>query len=170
MSGTRWLDGDEQRTWRAFLSASTLLFSQLEREMQRDSGLSHPYYEILVRLSEAEGRALRMSELARNSMSSRSRLSHAVARLEEAGLVRRESCPSDRRGSVAVLTEKGFATLDSAAPMHVEGVRSHLFDQLTREQQHELRTACEAIAEHLSGLDETKSDSNADPRSPEPSH
>jgi DNA-binding MarR family transcriptional regulator len=167
MSGTRWLDNDEQRTWRAFLSASTLLFSQLEREMQRDSGLSHPYYEILVRLSEAEGRALRMSELARNSMSSRSRLSHAVARLEEAGLVRRESCPSDRRGSVAVLTEKGFATLEAAAPMHVEGVRTHVFDQLSREQQHELRTACDAIAKHLSGLaEDTKNDSRQETGAP----
>jgi len=73
MSGTRWLDGEEQRTWRAFLAASTLLFDQLDRELQRNSGIPHAYYEILVRLSEADGRAMRMSELARNSLSSRSR-------------------------------------------------------------------------------------------------
>jgi|SRR5882757_1547198 len=149
MSGTRWLDGDEQRTWRAFLSASTLLFDQLDRELQRNSGIPHAYYEILVRLSEAEGRALRMSELARNSLSSRSRLSHAVARLEESGWVRRESVETDRRGSVAVLTDAGYAALTAAAPAHVEGVRSHLFDQLTPAQQCELRAACEAITEHL---------------------
>jgi DNA-binding MarR family transcriptional regulator len=155
MTGTRWLDPDEQRTWRAFLSASTLLFDQLDRELQRDSGMPHPYYEILVRLSEAEGRALRMSDLARNSLSSRSRLSHAVARLEESGLVRRETCESDRRGSVAVLTEEGFAALETAAPKHVEGVRTHLFDQLTKAQQRELRDACLAVTEHLAGSTDT---------------
>jgi DNA-binding MarR family transcriptional regulator len=152
MTGTRWLDPDEQQTWRAFLSASTLLFDQLDRELQRDSRMPHPYYEILVRLSEAEGRALRMSDLARNSLSSRSRLSHAVARLEEAGLVRRDSCDTDRRGSVAVLTEEGFAALEAAAPKHVEGVRTHLFDQLTKDQQRELRDACLAVTDHLAGL------------------
>ena len=153
MTGTRWLDSDEQQTWRAFLSASTLLFEQLDRELQRDSGMPHPYYEILVRLSEAEGRSLRMSDLARNSLSSRSRLSHAVARLEERGLVHRESCPTDRRGSIAVLTDRGFAALEAAAPKHVEGVRTHLFDQLTKTQQRELRAACLAVTEHFAGTD-----------------
>jgi DNA-binding MarR family transcriptional regulator len=151
MSGTRWLDGDEQRTWRAFLAATTLLLERLDRELQRDSNIPHTYYEILVRLSEAEGRALRMSDLAINSMSSRSRLSHAVARLEEAGLVRRESCDTDRRGSVAVLTDAGLAALEEAAPGHVECVRQNLFDQLSAAQQHHLREACEAVVDHLGG-------------------
>lgn len=151
MSGTRWLDNDEQRTWRAFLAATTLLLERLDRQLQRDSGIPHTYYEILVRLSEAEGRALRMSDLAVNSMSSRSRLSHAVARLEEAGLVRRESCDTDRRGSIAVLTDAGFAALEKAAPGHVECVREHLFDQLSPDQQSDLRAACEAVVEHLGG-------------------
>ena len=82
---TRWLDDDEQQTWRAFLGANRLVFEQLDRELQRDSGIPHAYYEILVRLSEAPDRALRMSALADRSQSSRSRLSHAVARLEENG-------------------------------------------------------------------------------------
>src|SRR6478735_11122293 len=102
---TRWLDNDEQATWRAFLTAQRLLFDRLERQLQRDAGLPHAYYEILVRLSEAPDRRLRMSALADRSQSSRSRLSHAVARLEENGWVRRESCADDKRGQVAFLTD-----------------------------------------------------------------
>jgi DNA-binding MarR family transcriptional regulator len=87
-----------------------------------------------------------MSSLAESSNSSRSRLSHAVARLEETGWVERRDCPTDRRGQVAVLTDKGFAALEAAAPGHVRGVREHLFDRLTREQVQQLREICEAIA------------------------
>lgn len=131
---TRWLDEDEQQVWRAFLRATRRVFEQLDRELQRDAGMPHAYYEILVRLSEAPDRTLRMSALADRSQSSRSRLSHAVARLENNGWVRRESCPQDRRGQLARLTEEGFAALAAAAPRHVEGVRSHLFDPLSAEQ------------------------------------
>ncbi|MDQ1631942.1 MAG: hypothetical protein QOC80_1914, partial [Frankiaceae bacterium] len=112
---TRWLDEEEQQTWRAFLSATQLLFDQLDRELQRNAKIPHAYYEILVRLSESEGRTLRMSQLADSTLSSRSRLSHAVSRLEEAGWVERRSCPTDRRGQLAVLTDKGFAALEAAA-------------------------------------------------------
>jgi DNA-binding MarR family transcriptional regulator len=146
---TRWLDADEQRAWRAWLTATRGLGDILDRELQRDSGIPHTYYEILVRLSEAPDRALRMSSLAESSNSSRSRLSHAVARLEEAGWVERRDCPTDRRGQVAVLTDKGFAALEAAAPRHVRGVREHLFDRLTPEQVRQLREICEAIAEPL---------------------
>ena len=133
----------------AFLDANQLLFEQLDHELQRDAGIPHGYYEILVRLSEAPDRTLRMSQLAERSQSSRSRISHAVARLEEAGWVRRETCPTDRRGSLAVLTDEGFAALAAAAPGHVEGVRSHLFDRLTAEQVCQLRTISEAVRDHL---------------------
>jgi len=146
---TRWLDAEEQRAWRAFLSATQLLNTQLDRELQRDSGIPHTYYEILVRLSEAPDRVLRMSELATVAESSRSRLSHAVARLEEAGWVRRESCPTDRRGAFARLTDEGFAALAAAAPAHVESVRRHLFDRLTPEQVRQLAAISEVV---LSGL------------------
>ena len=108
---TRWLDEEEQRTWRAFMLSHVLLFEQFERDLQREAGLPVTYYEIMVRLSEAPDHRLRMSELADRSQSSRSRLSHAVARLEESGWVRRESCPTDRRGSIAVLTDEGYAAL-----------------------------------------------------------
>ncbi|MET7865199.1 MarR family transcriptional regulator [Micromonospora taraxaci] len=148
---TRWLDPDEQRTWRAYLTASRALMDTLDRELQRDAGMPHAYYEILVRLSEAPGRQLRMSELAQAAGSSRSRLSHAVARLETAGWVRREDCPTDRRGQIALLTDEGFATLAAAAPGHVEGVRRHLFDALSPAQVDQLRRISETLAEHLTG-------------------
>jgi DNA-binding MarR family transcriptional regulator len=146
---TRWLDEGEQRAWRAYLASTRLLFSQLDRELQRDSGIPHTYYDILVRLSESTNRTMRMSELAEASDSSRSRLSHAVARLEEAGWVTRESCPTDRRGAFARLTDHGFAALAAAAPGHVEGVRRHLFDQLTPAQVVCLREVGEAILRGL---------------------
>jgi DNA-binding MarR family transcriptional regulator len=146
---TRWLNDDEQRTWRAFLHASRGLWDVLDRELQRDAGMPHAYYEILVRLSEAPNRMLRMSDLAEATSSSRSRLSHAVARLEEYGWVRREDCPTDRRGQLAVLTDQGFQVLASAAPGHVEGVRTHLFDQLTPDQVAQLRKISEAMLDHL---------------------
>ncbi|TWJ23162.1 MarR family winged helix-turn-helix transcriptional regulator [Micromonospora endolithica] len=146
---TRWLDPDEQRTWRAFLTASRALMETLDRELQRDAGIPHAYYEILVRLSEAPGRQLRMSDLAEASGSSRSRLSHAVSRLESAGWVRREDCPTDRRGQVARLTDAGHATLAAAAPGHVEGVRRHLFDPLSPAQVDQLRRISEALVDHL---------------------
>ncbi|MEU7800642.1 MarR family transcriptional regulator [Micromonospora arborensis] len=148
---TRWLDPDEQRTWRAYLAASRALMDTLDRELQRDAGMPHAYYELLVVLSESPGRRLRMSDLAEAAGSSRSRLSHAVARLEAAGWVRREECPTDRRGQVALLTDEGFATLAAAAPGHVEGVRRHLFDALSPAQVDQLRRISETLAEHLTG-------------------
>ncbi|MFG1656845.1 MarR family winged helix-turn-helix transcriptional regulator [Micromonospora chersina] len=148
---TRWLDPDEQRTWRAFLTASRALMDTLDRELQRDAGMPHAYYEILVRLSEAPDRRLRMSELADATGSSRSRLSHAAARLEAAGWIRREDCPTDRRGQLAVLTDEGFATLAAAAPGHVDGVRRHLFDALSPAQVDQLRRISETLADHLTG-------------------
>jgi DNA-binding MarR family transcriptional regulator len=147
--GTRWLDGDEQRTWRAFLAMQRLLFDRLERQLQRDSGLPMAYYEILVRLSEAPDHTLRMSQLADSALSSRSRLSHAVARLEAEGWVRRRACAEDRRGSFAQLTEEGMAKLRAAAPEHVEAVRTELFDALTPAQLRALREISDAVVAHL---------------------
>jgi DNA-binding MarR family transcriptional regulator len=155
MAEPRWLDADEQRTWRSFLGATHLLFDRLDRELQRDAGIPHAYYEILVWLSEAPERCLRMSDLARRTRSSRSRLSHAVARLEERGWVSRRDCATDKRGQIAALTDDGHAALTAAAPGHVEGVRSHLFDALTPEQIHQLRQISEAIMRPLAADDGT---------------
>lgn len=126
-----------------------MLHDRLDRELSRETGISHAYYEILVQLSEAPHRAMRMSELADRCLSSRSRLSHAVARLEERGWVRRQVCPSDGRGQLAVLTDEGFAALVAAAPVHVAGVRTHLFDQLTEAQLTSLRAISDALLDHL---------------------
>jgi DNA-binding MarR family transcriptional regulator len=141
----RWLTAEEQRAWRAFLTACQTLFTAIDAELWRDAKIPHGYYEILVRLSETPGRALRMTQLAEASTSSKSRLSHAVARLEERGWVRRTECPTDRRGQVAQLTDEGFAALAAAAPGHVEQVRRSLMDQLTPEQIEQLRQISEAI-------------------------
>jgi DNA-binding MarR family transcriptional regulator len=143
------LDDDEQRTWRAFLAAIRLLTAELDRELQRDADMPHAYYEILVALSEAPDRTMRMNELADQSQSSRSRLSHAVSRLEEAGWVERRACPTDKRGSLAVLTDKGFAALEEAAPGHVEAVRRHLFDVLTPDQVRELGEISGAVRDGI---------------------
>ncbi|MGW6503036.1 MarR family winged helix-turn-helix transcriptional regulator [Nonomuraea angiospora] len=148
---TRWLDADEQQTWRNFLAATQLINEALDRQLQRDVSMPHTYYMILVALSEAPGRSMRMSELAARAQSSQSRLSHAVARLEERGWVRRERCPDDGRGSFAVLTDDGFAALAAAAPGHVEEVRRSLFDVLTPEQVRRLDEICVAVRNTLEG-------------------
>jgi DNA-binding MarR family transcriptional regulator len=162
MDDTRWLDDEEQHTWRSFLAANRLFFERIERQLQQDSGLPHAYYEILVRLSEAPDRTLRMSQLADSSLSSSSRLSHAVARLEAAGWVRRRACAEDRRGSFAELTPEGLAKLEASAPGHVEAVRSDLFDALDRNHQHALREISEALVNHLSDSPPWPADGDAD--------
>ncbi len=144
---TRWLTADEQLAWRTFLTACQSLFSAIDAQLLRDSDIPHGYYEILVRLSETPGRALRMTQLAEASTSSKSRLSHAVARLEERGWVRRTDCPTDRRGQIAQLTDEGFAALAAAAPGHVDQVRRSLIDRLTAEQVEQLREIGAAIIE-----------------------
>lgn len=134
MTETRWLDLDQQRAWRTFLEATGLLFDIVDRQLQADSGLSHADYELLVRLSEAPQRRLRMSELAERTLFSRSRLSHAAARLEREGWIERTSCSGDKRGTFATLTRAGFAKLKAAAPRHVETVRRVLVDPLDAAQ------------------------------------
>jgi DNA-binding MarR family transcriptional regulator len=141
----RWLTAEEQAAWRAFVGACHELFAAVDAQLQQESRLPHTYYEILVRLSEAPGRALRMSQLAEASTSSKSRVSHAVARLEERGLVRRVDCPTDRRGQIAELTSDGYAALSAAAPGHVEQVRRSLFDVLSAEQVRQLAAIADAI-------------------------
>ena len=149
MPETQWLTADEQTVWRSFLSAVRLLTDQLDRELQRDSHMPHTYYEILVVLSETPGRTMRMSELADLTLSSRSRLSHAVARLEQTGYVSRDSCDTDRRGSFATLTQRGFKALQNASHGHVTGVRTHLFESLTPDQVRQLGEISTAVRDGL---------------------
>jgi DNA-binding MarR family transcriptional regulator len=143
--GPRWLNTDEQHTWRESIQAWQWLLAAVDVQLQRDSGMPLAYYEILVRLSEAPDRSLRMTQLAEASSSSKSRVSHAVARLEERGWVRRMDCPTDRRGQIAMLTDQGFDALAKAAPGHVEQVRRVLFDALSAEQIRQLDGISAAI-------------------------
>ncbi|MFA7324115.1 MAG: MarR family transcriptional regulator [Candidatus Nanopelagicales bacterium] len=149
---TNWLSEEQQKIWRSWMSATALLPEQLGRDLQRDSGLTNADYEILVWLSEFPDRRIRMSDLADRTLSSRSRLSHQIDRMERAGLVSREVCENDRRGSFAVLTDKGWELLVSAAPAHVESVRRHLVDVLTPEEFEALGRACSKVSEHLQSL------------------
>jgi DNA-binding MarR family transcriptional regulator len=147
----RWLNGAERTAWLAYVAASTRLEAALDRQLQRDSGMPLAYYQILAMLSEVPRRTLRMSDLAAITHSSQSRLSHAVARLERQGWVRRAPCPEDRRSTLATLTEEGFTALAAAAPGHVEAVREHLFDRLGDEQVRQLRDICLAVVAGLAG-------------------
>ena len=125
---TMWLDKGQQRSWRAFLVGTTLLMDRLDRDLREQHALSIPEYEILVRLSEAPDRRMRMALLADSVSHSRSRVTHTITRMERSGLVSRETCVSDGRGVEAVLTERGYDVLREAAPSHVSAVRRYLVD------------------------------------------
>lgn len=146
-----WLSDTEQRVWRDFMAASGMLNAHLEMQLQHDSGMPVTYYEVLVRLSESPEQTMRMSELAEACHASRSKLSHAVARMESSGWIHRSSCPTDKRGSFAALTPAGLDVLRRAAPGHVAAVRRRLFDVLTPEQVTALGEISAAIMSGLAG-------------------
>nr|MCW2728214.1 MarR family transcriptional regulator [Aeromicrobium sp.] len=123
---TPWLSTEQQHIWRAFLGGTTVLMDRLDRDLRTHHGLSMPEYEILVRLSEAPDRAIRMAELADAVSHSRSRVTHTISRLEREGIVRRGQCSDDGRGVSAVLTDHGFSVLEEAAHTHVRGVHDYL--------------------------------------------
>lgn len=135
----RWLDEDEQQTWLAVLSVLIRLPAALDAQLQRDAGLSHFEYQVLAGLSMSPERTLRMSDLAGFADSSLSRLSQVVSRLERRGWVRRTPDPADGRYTLAALTDDGWDKVVETAPGHVEAVRTHVFDPLTRAQQRQLR-------------------------------
>ncbi|HET6295738.1 MAG TPA: MarR family transcriptional regulator [Kribbella sp.] len=147
-TGTRWLDSEQQVAWRAYLLGTARLMAKLDDDL-RQFGLGINDYEILVRLSEAPERRLRMAELADRLHQSRSRLTHTVGRLEAADLVRRTSCKSDKRGVWAELTDAGFGLLDSAAPYHVESVRENLVDLVSAEDFAAVGRVFDAVSEHI---------------------
>ncbi|MFE8008954.1 MarR family winged helix-turn-helix transcriptional regulator [Streptomyces sp. NPDC057418] len=147
--GPRWLTDEEQSVWRAYLHATTLMEDHLDRQLQRDAGMPHIYYGLLVQLSQAPRHRKRMTELAKDAKITRSRLSHAVARLEKNGWVRREECPSDKRGQNAVLTDDGYEMLARSAPGHVDAVRHAMFARLTPGQVASLGKIMQVIAAGL---------------------
>jgi DNA-binding MarR family transcriptional regulator len=144
----RWLSDDEQQAWRATVHLSQMLLRQLDRDLI-PHGLSGHDYEILVELSEAPDHRMRMTDLADATSQSRSRLSHQVSRMEKRGLVRRDDCEGDKRGTFAVLTSAGMDAIERAAPSHVENVRRYFVDRLTPQQLEEIRVAFQPIVDYL---------------------
>ena len=144
MGRARWLNKEEKRAWNAYLSTYALLNQRLDQQLKRDSGLSHLQYEILVRLSGAPDRELRMTELACAVQNSKSGLTYQIGQLEQAGFVRRRNCQSDVRAVYAVLTDEGMAKLEHAAPGHVALVRELFIDVLTPDQ---LRALADGLGE-----------------------
>ena len=123
-----WLSTEQQRSWRAYIMGTELLQHQLDRELREEHDISFSEYEILVRLSEADGGRMRMATLADAMSHSRSRVTHTISRMEKADLVVRRASDSDGRGVEAVMTAEGQRVLQEAAPTHVRGVRQHLVD------------------------------------------
>ena len=142
---TRWLDPREQKAWRALMLTTHLLDETLDRQLQRDAGMPHAYYGLLVRLSEAPERTMRMGELAAWMHYSQSRLTHAVTSMERSGWVARRSCPTDRRSQLVTLLDAGLDALRIAAPGHVAEVRAAVFDKLSEAQVDQLREICEVL-------------------------
>ncbi|HJQ45733.1 MAG TPA: MarR family transcriptional regulator [Amycolatopsis sp.] len=154
MNDVRWLSEPEMAAWRAYIVATLTLRQRLHRELTETRGVSLTDYEVLVVLDSQEDDRMRMSELATVLGSTKSRLSHQVGRMEVAGLVRRVPDPGDKRGVVAELLPAGMAMLEAAAPTHVEGVRAHLIDLLSPEEQRVMAEAFSRVLEHLNQLGE----------------
>jgi DNA-binding MarR family transcriptional regulator len=145
MDEPRWLTDEQQLAWRRFVEVLVKVPAALEAQLQRDAGLTHMGYMVLLHLSERDDRRLAMSKLAKRASASLSRLSHVVARLEGQGWVRRERGPEDGRVQIAVLTEAGYAKIVESAPGHAEAVQQLIFDRLTATQVRQLTKVAEAL-------------------------
>jgi len=141
------LDPIRMAAWRAFVAAASLSTAQLTEELQQETGMPLSWYEVLVHLSEAPERRLRMQELAQRVLLSQSGLTRLVDRLQSEGLVERERCPSDGRGTFAALTVRGLAALERAYPTHLRGVRSVFADLLSDEEAMQLAEVLTRVAD-----------------------
>ena len=141
----RWLDPDERQTWLALASAFKLLPVALDAQLQRDAGINYFEYLVMAALSEAPERTMRLSDVAARAEGSLPRLSQAVGRLEKRGWVKRRPDPSDGRYTLGTLTDDGYDKVVATAPDHVEAVRRHVFDPLTKAQQRQLREIAQRI-------------------------
>lgn len=137
------LDDLEMKAWRAFIGAQSRLLPTLDHELAQEMGIGLSQYEVLLRLNDAEGGAMRMSQLAAEVVLSPSGITRAVDQLERRGLVERKVCQSDRRGYLAVLTQEGRKQLRRASTVHVRGIKEHFTDRLTREQLADLASLLE---------------------------
>ncbi|WP_028935775.1 MarR family winged helix-turn-helix transcriptional regulator [Pseudonocardia spinosispora] len=144
-----WLDPEELRVFRAFNTSWVAMMARLDQELQNDIGLSRTYFEILWRLRHAPGQAMRMTELAEQTESKPSRMTHAIGRLEADGLVRREVSAGDRRGWSAVLTEQGAALIERAMPRYARSIRENFFAPLSPDMQADLVRIGKALLAHV---------------------
>ncbi len=149
MEPVRWLTDDEQRAWRRLAAVMLRLPATLERQLQRDAGMTHVEYWVLALLSEEPDERLPLRRLAAQANSSLSRLSHVVTRLEERGWVERRPDPTDGRTTLAVLTDDGRRVLVAAAPGHVATVRDVIFEALSEEDVADLERIAGRIAARL---------------------
>lgn len=149
MATTHWLNSEEHAAWAGYRHMRRTLDARLNRELEQQSGLSEPDYDVLSNLSETDDGRIRARELGARLQWSSSRLTHHVGRMERRGLVRREECADDARAAVVVLTDAGRAAIDDAAPAHVASVRRHFVDLLTEDQLAALRSISETVLEHL---------------------
>ncbi|MEH0841765.1 MarR family transcriptional regulator [Micromonospora sp. CPCC 205711] len=149
MDAPRWLNDREDRAWRGYRRMRRLLDLQLARELMADAGLSEPDYDVLSDLSETPDGRLRLSELADRMLWSRSRLSHHLTRMQQRGLVIREECATDGRGSVVALTPDGRRAIEAAAPAHVAAVRRHLIDLLEPDELAALERLTHRVVDRL---------------------
>ena len=134
MARPRRLDEDQRLVWKAYRDVYQGLSSALQDQLARDAGLSGSEYAVLVTLSYAPDGVLRARDLVAELAWDRSRLSHLVARMERRGLVTREECAEDARGSMVRLTDAGRAAVEGAAPEHSEAIRRYFFNPLSRDE------------------------------------
>jgi DNA-binding MarR family transcriptional regulator len=148
-AGPRWLDAEEMDAWLALMRVVARLPVELDRQLQRDAGISHFEYMVLAGLSQAPQRTLKMSRLAEFAEGQLPRLSQVVAKLEKRGWVIRRPDPTDGRVTLAILTDEGMATVVATAPGHVATVRANVFDALTRAQVRQLQTISQRLGQRL---------------------
>jgi len=150
MAKPRWLTKQEMAAWLGYQQMRRMLDLQLGRDLTTESRLSEPDYDVISALSEATGRQMRLGELAARLLWSKSRLSHHITRMQQRGLVAREECEDDGRGSLVVLTDHGWQTIYEAAPHHVASVRRNMIDLMTSEELDALAAFSRRIVQHLS--------------------
>lgn len=145
----RWLTPAEEAAWRAYIEGSLRLNARIDDDLQASRGITLFDYHVLLLLSEAPDRRLRMRELADRMVFSPSRLTYQVARMAREGVIRREPCDDDRRGSYAIITPKGRRVLGRAALAHVDSVHAHLLNVLDSDDIRDLGRIFTIVRSHL---------------------
>jgi len=149
VTASRWLDDEQQQTWRTWLDVNAQLFARISRELQATSGLSLQDYDVLVALTDVPDGSVRMRDLGAKLQWEKSRLSKHLTRMAARGLVARRECHDDRRGAFVEVTDEGLAAIRGAAPDHAALVKNVFFDGLDREQLQDLRAVLTTVLDRL---------------------